>query len=44
MDYAPTPHKFCPLTHYGDLPDGRTVHTVAFSAYKGFEKNLTKNF
>ena len=35
VGYAPTPHKFCPLTHYGDLFDGKAANAVAFSAHKG---------
>jgi len=34
----------CPLTHYGNLFDGKAANAVAFSAHKGFVKRWNKNF
>jgi len=37
---CPKPHLgTCPLTHYGDLFDGKAANAVAFSAHKGLEKS-----
>jgi len=41
---SPHTRQVCPLTHYGDLFDGKAANAVAFSAHKGFVKNWTKNF
>jgi len=40
VGYAPTPHKFCPLTHYGDLFDGKARQCRRLQRSQGLVKKL----